>query len=151
MAIAHSIFTLDGGFQLFLATFDVSVTVVQLKFVIWLDIKKNQNVHLRTTCLFWHTKVSKNQFSLTQWQLLMVQLWHWHQKLIKIIETAYLKWILSELQPFVCRILCFPKTFEKIEKKEVFRKSALAHWIFTLDGGFQWLYRLLMSVSQLYH
>ena len=31
MAVAHSIFTSDVGFQLFLAAFGVSVTVVPLK------------------------------------------------------------------------------------------------------------------------
>ena len=31
MAVAHSIFTLDGGFQLFWAGFDLSVTVVPIK------------------------------------------------------------------------------------------------------------------------
>ena len=31
MAVAHSIFTLDGGFQLFWAAFDLPMTVVPLK------------------------------------------------------------------------------------------------------------------------
>ena len=31
MAVAHSIFTLDGGFQLFCADFDMPVTGVALK------------------------------------------------------------------------------------------------------------------------
>ena len=31
MTVAHSIFTLDGGFQLFWAAFDLIVTVVPLK------------------------------------------------------------------------------------------------------------------------
>ena len=31
MAVAHSIFTLDGGFQLFCAAFDMPVTGVALK------------------------------------------------------------------------------------------------------------------------
>ena len=37
MALAHSIFTLDGGFQLILPAFDVSVTVVPLKVAIGLE------------------------------------------------------------------------------------------------------------------
>ena len=43
-------------------------------------LKKN---HLRPYYLFWHTKVSKNQFSLTCWQLWMVLLWSRDQKLKK--------------------------------------------------------------------
>ena len=37
MAIACSIFTLDGGFKLILSAFDVSVTVVPLKVAIGLE------------------------------------------------------------------------------------------------------------------
>ena len=52
MAVAHSIFTLDGGFQLFFADFDVSVIVVPLKVAIGLMkmifgcFKKNSGVIL---------------------------------------------------------------------------------------------------------
>ena len=35
-ALAHPIFTLDGGFQLFLAAFDLTLAVVALKVVIGL-------------------------------------------------------------------------------------------------------------------
>ena len=37
MALAHSIFTLDGGFQLFWAAFDMPVTVVPLKVALGLQ------------------------------------------------------------------------------------------------------------------
>ena len=39
MALADQILTLDGGFQLFLTAFDVSVTVVPLKVAI--GLRKN--------------------------------------------------------------------------------------------------------------
>ena len=39
MAVAHSIFTLDGGFQLFCAAFDKPMTGVALK--VALGYKKN--------------------------------------------------------------------------------------------------------------
>ena len=37
MAVAHSIFTLDGGVQLFWAAFDMPVTVVPLKVALGWD------------------------------------------------------------------------------------------------------------------
>ena len=37
MAVAHSIFTLDGGFQLFWAAFDLLMTVVPLKVALGWD------------------------------------------------------------------------------------------------------------------
>ena len=37
MAVAHSIFTLDGGFQLFWAAFDLPMTVVPLKVALGLE------------------------------------------------------------------------------------------------------------------
>ena len=38
------------------------------------------------------------------------------------------------------QIVCFPKTCEKIENRQFFRKLALDHPIFSLDGGFLWLF-----------
>ena len=55
----------------------------------------------------------------------------------KTIESLYLKWILSKPWPFVSKFSVFPKVLKKIEKEKFFSKSALAHPIFTLDGGFQ--------------
>ena len=37
MAIAHSIFILDGGFKWSFSAFDVSITVVPLKVALWLE------------------------------------------------------------------------------------------------------------------
>ena len=55
MAVAHSIFTLDGGFQLFYAAFDMPVTGVALKvalgckkIVFWPFQKNNQQT---VTCI----------------------------------------------------------------------------------------------------
>ena len=105
MAIAQSIFTLDGrlfyGFVSFWSQFH-SGTIKSCHSIgkhLFLGLwKKITNIHLRPTWLFWGTKVPKNQFSLTQWQLLMVPLWSWDWKLTKTRETTHIKWILDELE-----------------------------------------------------
>ena len=58
MAVAHSIFTLDGVVQLFWAAFDMPVTVVPLKvalgykkFVFWVFQKIIMKGHLTLTCM----------------------------------------------------------------------------------------------------
>ena len=58
MAVAHSIFTLDGGFQLFWAAFDLHMTVVPLKFALglekidfWAFKKNNRKNSLGYTCV----------------------------------------------------------------------------------------------------
>ena len=55
MAVARSIFTLDGGFQWFWATFDLPMTVVPLKVAlglekidVWSFQKNNKKNHLVT-------------------------------------------------------------------------------------------------------
>ena len=51
MSVAHSIFTLDGGFQLFWAAFDLAMTVVPLKVALGLEkfdfwaFKSNQIIY----------------------------------------------------------------------------------------------------------
>ena len=55
MAVAHSIFTLDGAVQLFWAAFDMPVTMVSLKvalgwdkFYFWVFQNNNHDVTLHT-------------------------------------------------------------------------------------------------------
>ena len=55
MAVAHSIFTLGGGDQLFWAAFDMPVTVVPLKVALGLgkiDFWDFKNLLKTGTCLF---------------------------------------------------------------------------------------------------
>ena len=58
MAVARSIFTLDGGFELFWAAFDLSMTVVPLKvalglekFDFWAFKKIIMMLYLTYTCM----------------------------------------------------------------------------------------------------
>ena len=61
MAVARSIFILDGGFHLFLAAFDLLVTVVPLKMALGLEKfdfwvfreKMIMMSHLTLTCVIW--------------------------------------------------------------------------------------------------
>ena len=60
MAVARSIFTLDGGVQLFWAAFDMPMTVVPLKvalgqdkFDFWTLKKFNKDTHLTYTWVIW--------------------------------------------------------------------------------------------------
>ena len=85
MAVARSIFTLDGVVQLFWAAFDMPMTVVPLKVALGLGkfdfspFKKNN-----------HANAQKSIFC-TLMQLLMVPLSQAYQKLPKTIELPHLK------------------------------------------------------------
>merc|ERR1712059_66488 len=97
MAIAHSIFTLDGGFQLFSfwAAFDLPMTVVPLKvalgletFDFWAFQKNNRKNSLGYTCLIIFLNAQKSIFPILK-PLSMVPLSQADQKLPKTIETPY--------------------------------------------------------------
>ena len=69
MAVAHSIFILDGGFQLFWAAFDLPMTVVPLKitlglekFYFWAFQKYNHNVTLEIHLHDYFFKCPQNNF-----------------------------------------------------------------------------------------
>ena len=68
MAVAHSILTLDEGFPLFWAAFDLLMTVVPLKVALGLEkidfwpLKKILKLHLGYTCLIIFLKHPKIKF-----------------------------------------------------------------------------------------
>ena len=60
IAVAHSIFTLGGGVQLFWAAFDMPMTGIPLtvalgynKLVFWAFKNKIMDIHLTPTCMIW--------------------------------------------------------------------------------------------------
>ena len=98
MAVARSIFTLDGGFQLFCAAFDMIMTGVPLevalgykKIVFWAFQKNNHDVTLVLHLHDYFFETPKNKISAILMQLLMVPLSWSCQKLSKTIETPHLK------------------------------------------------------------
>ena len=67
MAVAHPIFTLDGGFQLFWAAFDLTMTVVPLKvalvlekFDFWPFHKNNHEESLDSSTIKICIRIEKN-------------------------------------------------------------------------------------------
>ena len=69
MSVSHSIFTLEGGFQLFWAAFDLPMTVVPLKvalglekFDFWSFKKNNRKNSLGYTCVIIFLKCPKIKF-----------------------------------------------------------------------------------------
>ena len=93
MTVAHSIFTLDGGVQLFWVAFDMSVTVIPLKVALWLEKfdfwafkKNNQKKSLDNHLCDNFFEIPKNQIFPILMQLLMVTLSQAYQKLPKTIE-----------------------------------------------------------------
>ena len=99
MAVAHSIFTLDGWVQLFWAAFDMPMTKVQLKvawglgkFDLW-SFKKNDNDYF--------FEMPKKQFFLYPIATFNGTPVTGISKATHKNWTPHVKWILSELQPFV--------------------------------------------------
>ena len=79
MAVAHSIFTLDGWVQLFWAAFDMPMTVVKLKvalglekFDFWAFKQNNHEESLDRHLCHYFFEIPKNQFFPILKQLLMV-------------------------------------------------------------------------------
>ena len=94
MAVACSIFILDGSVQLFWTAFDMPITVVPLnvalglqKFDFWSFQKNNHEQSLGYTWCDYFFEMPKNLFFPILKQLLMVALSQAYQKLPKTIET----------------------------------------------------------------
>ena len=97
MAVARSIFTLDGGFQLFCAAFDMPVTGVPLevalgykKIVFWEFQKNNHEESLDGHLCDYYFEMPKDQIFQILKQLLMAPLSWADQKLPKTIEPTHL-------------------------------------------------------------
>ena len=93
MAVAHSIFTLDGWVQLFSAAFDMPVTGVALKvalvykkIVFWAFQKNNHGQPLMLHLHDYFFEMPKNKISTILMQFLMVPLSWEYKKLPKTIE-----------------------------------------------------------------
>ena len=98
MAVAPSIFTLDGKVQFFWAAFNMPMAVVPLKvalglgkFDFWAFQKNNHEVALTLQLCDYLFEMTKNHFFPILMQLLMVPLSWADQKLPKTIETPHLK------------------------------------------------------------
>ena len=97
-AVARSIFTLGGGFQLFCAAFDMPMTGVPLevalgykKIVFWAFQKNNHGQPLMLHLHDYFFETPKNKISAILMQLLMVPLSWACQKLSKTIEPVHVK------------------------------------------------------------
>ena len=97
-ALADPIFTLDGGFQLFWAAFDLPMTVVPLKvalglekFDFWAFQKNNHEESLDGNLCDYFFELPKNKFFFSILKQFMVSLSWADQKLPKTIETPHLK------------------------------------------------------------
>ena len=84
MAVARSIFTLDGGVQLIWAAFGPTLAVIPLKVTLGLEKFEKKLTWLHTCDYFF--EMPKNQIFLILMQLLMVPLSWADQKLPKTIE-----------------------------------------------------------------
>ena len=98
MAVAYSIFILDGVVQLFWSALDMPMTVVPLKvalgwdkFDFWAFQKNNHDVTLDNHLRDYFFETPKNIISAILMQLLMVPLSLAYQKLSKTIEPIHLK------------------------------------------------------------
>ena len=117
MAVALSKFTLDGGVLLFLAAFDMHVTVVSLevglgleKFDFWAFQKIIEKTHLTYTCMILFLK-PKNHIFPIKMQVLMVPLPRLDQKLPKQLNPPSKVYIESARDIFPKKI--FSKFFTK--------------------------------------